>query len=103
VDGKGEALFRREDTRLDAGQHAEGLPVRIIEIHGRGSLRFVECTALGGQRVTAEVPESAAGQFEVGQRVRLTVRRVVLGDPRASRPIEKPAEPVRLGPAAGAA
>jgi sulfate transport system ATP-binding protein len=78
ADGRGEALFRPDDTRLDAGSHAEGLPVRILEIRGRGSVRQIECQALSGHRVTAEVAEAPAAQFEVGQRVRLTARRVVL-------------------------
>ncbi len=104
ADGKAEALFRPEDTRLDGGAHAEGLPVRIVEIHGRGSLRLIECQALSGHRLTAELPETLAAQFEVGQRVRLAARRVVLasgaGETVAGDPVKLVAA---KGPAATSA
>ena len=85
AEGRAEALFRPEDSRLDAGAHAEGLPVRIIAIGGRGSVRLIECQALTGHRVTVEIAEGPAAQFEIGQRVRLTARRVVLEAPGAGR------------------
>jgi sulfate transport system ATP-binding protein len=92
AEGRAEALFRPADTRLDAGPHAEGLPVRIVEIGGRGAIRQIACQALGGSRLTADVAEAAAAQFEVGQRVRLTARRVVIATGGA-RPAESAVEP----------
>ncbi len=101
ADGKAEALFRPEDTRLDGGAHAEGLPVRIVEIHGRGSLRLIECQALSGHRLTAELSETLAGQFEVGQRVRLAARRVVLASRTAEAVVGDPVKfTAAKGPAA---
>ncbi|MGI9169644.1 MAG: hypothetical protein ACR2FH_05615, partial [Caulobacteraceae bacterium] len=76
--GRGVALFRPADTRLDAGAVGEGLPVRVIEARGRGAVRSVECQALSGHRLTADVPEHLAVHFEPGQRVRLTALRVVV-------------------------
>jgi sulfate transport system ATP-binding protein len=86
VDGPAVALFRPEDTRLDAGPRAEGLPARVIEVRGRGPMRGVTCQVLGGQRLVADVTEAAAERFEIGQRVHLTVRRVVLEAEPAARP-----------------
>jgi sulfate/thiosulfate transport system ATP-binding protein len=77
-EGEGVALFRPSDTRLDLTAVAEGLPVRIIEIGGRGSIRTIACQALSGQRLSVEMPEHLAAQFEVGQRARLTARRAVV-------------------------
>jgi sulfate transport system ATP-binding protein len=74
--GKGMGLFRPSDTLLDAG--AEGLPVRITSVAGRGAIRQIDCHALGGHRLTAELPEHLAARFEVGQRVRLTARRAMV-------------------------
>jgi sulfate transport system ATP-binding protein len=88
ADGRAIALFRPEDTRLDAGPRAEGLPARIVEIRGRGPVRSITCHILAGQRLVAEVAEEAAERFEVGQRVHLTVRRVVLDGDEAAAPIE---------------
>ncbi len=102
ADGRATALFRPEDTRLDAGPHAEGLPVRIVEIRGRGSLRLVECQALSGHRLVAELSEAAAGAFEAGQRVRLTARRVVIDTVAAARPDWNPEAGGRGAPAAAA-
>jgi sulfate transport system ATP-binding protein len=85
-EGRAQALFRPEDTRLDAGTHTEGMPVRIVEIRGRGSIRLIECQALGGQRIVVELAEAPASQFETGQRVRMTVRRVVLEAAGVGRP-----------------
>jgi sulfate transport system ATP-binding protein len=76
--GRGEALFRPSDTSLEAGQIGEGLPVRIVEVRGRGALRVIECQALGGYRLTVELPQHLAGHFQAGQQVRLTARRVVV-------------------------
>ena len=78
AEGRGVALFRPADTRLDAGAGAEGLPVRVVEAHGRGSVRLVECQALSGHRFIAEMTETLAAQFEAGKRARLTARRVVV-------------------------
>ncbi len=78
TDGPAVALFRPEDTRLDAGARADGLPARVSDIRGRGPLRSITCQVLGGQRLVAEVAEAAAERFEIGQRVHVTVRRVVL-------------------------
>ena len=100
--GRGIALFRPADTRLDAGANAEGLPVRITEIQGRGAVRLVSCQALSGDRFTAELAEPAAGAFEIGQKARLSARRVVLGAGGASALATAPTStPSRLG-AAGA-
>ncbi len=85
AEGRAQALFRPEDTRLDAGAQAEGMPVRIVEIRGRGSIRLIEIQALGGQRIVVELAEAPASQLETGQRVRMTVRRVVLEAPGAGR------------------
>ena len=95
AEGRATALFRPADTRLDASAHAEGLPVRVVEAGGRGALRIVECQALSGQRLTAEVAEALAPRFEPGQRVRLTVRRVVIDTAAASRPAPA-AEPIPI-------
>jgi sulfate/thiosulfate transport system ATP-binding protein len=92
--GRGFALFRPEDTLLDAGPHAEGLPVRVSAISGRGLARTIECLTIGGQRLTAEVAAAQAAPFEVGQRLRLSARRAVLeapagGGARAAAPEAK--------------
>jgi sulfate/thiosulfate transport system ATP-binding protein len=76
--GRGVALFRPSDTRLDAGAVGDGLPVRVIEVRGRGAMRAVECQAVSGHRLTAELPEHIAVHFESGQRVRLTAGRVMV-------------------------
>jgi sulfate transport system ATP-binding protein len=99
ADGPATALFRPEDTRLDASSKAEGMPARVVEIRGRGSVRSITCHVVAGQRLVAEIAEEAAERFEVGQRVHLTVRRVVLDGEESGRPGEtvKPvASPVRL-------
>jgi len=49
-------------------------------------MRGVTCQVLGGQRLVADVTEAAAERFEIGQRVHLTVRRVVLEAEPAARP-----------------
>ena len=74
----GQALFRPSDTCLDAGSLGDGLPVRVVEIGGRGAVRALQCQALSGHRLVAELPEHLAGRFEVGQRVRLTAKRVMV-------------------------
>ena len=84
-DGQGVALFRPHDTRLHAGSGAQGLPVRVLAVTGRGAVRGVECQALSGERFSAELAEHAATQFEPGQRVRLTAERVMV-DFTADRP-----------------
>jgi sulfate transport system ATP-binding protein len=99
ADGRAVALFRPEDTRPDAGPKAEGLPARVSDIRGRGPVRSITCKVLGGQRLVAEVAEAAAERFEIGQRVHLTVRRVVLEVDEAGRlaaSAETPTPPVRL-------
>jgi len=78
ADGPAVALLRPEDTRLDAGPGAEGLPVRVSAISGRGAARRVECQAAGGHRLVAQVPEALAGDYVIGQGARLTARRVAL-------------------------
>ncbi|HEY7852975.1 MAG TPA: sulfate/molybdate ABC transporter ATP-binding protein [Caulobacteraceae bacterium] len=75
--GRGEGLFRPSDTHLAAGPAAEGLPVRVAAIAGRGAVRRVECQALSGRRFAAEVPEHLAVQLEVGERARLSARRAM--------------------------
>ncbi len=85
-DGAAVALFRPEDTRLDAGARADGSPARVVEIRGRGPVRSITCQVLGGQRVVADVAEAAAERFEIGQLVHLSVRRVVLDAGDAGRP-----------------
>jgi hypothetical protein len=72
------ALFRPSDTRLDAGERAEGLPVRIVDISGRGAVRSVECQSVSGHHLIAEIAEAAASRLEVGQKARLSARRVVI-------------------------
>ena len=84
-DGHGVALFRPHDTRLHAGPAAQGLPVRVLAVSGRGAVRTVECQAVSGERFSAELTEQLAGQFEPGQRVRLTAERVMV-DFKADRP-----------------
>jgi sulfate transport system ATP-binding protein len=83
--GRGVALFRPSDTRLDGGPVGDGLPVRVVEVRGRGAVRAVECQAVSGQRLTAELPEHIAVHFEAGQRVRLTARRVMVDLPPGAR------------------
>ncbi len=80
AEGAAVALFRPGDTRLDVAA-AEGLPVRVIEIGGRGPVRLIACEASGGVRVTAEIAEAAAAALRVGQGAKLTVRRVVVEPP----------------------
>jgi len=84
-DGRGVAMFRPHDTRLHTSPNAQGLPVRVSAVSGRGALRFVECQAVSGEHFSAELPEHLAGQFEPGQRVRLTAERVMI-DFKADRP-----------------
>ena len=87
--GRGVALFRPADTRLDGLPGAEGLAVRIVSVTGRGALRSIECQALGGQRFAAELTEQQAAGFGVGQKVRLTAARVVFdptGEPGPNPP-----------------
>ena len=86
-DGHGVALFRPHDTRLHAGPGAPGLPVRVQAVSGRGAARIIECQALSGERFSVELSEHSAGQFEPGQRVRLTAERVMV-DFRVDRPIK---------------
>ena len=98
-EGPAVALFRPEDTRLDAGPRADGLPARVVEIRGRGPVRSITCQLLGGQRLVADVAEAAADRFEIGQRAHLTVRRVVLdadGSRRTGATVEALAPAVRL-------
>ena len=82
-DGPGVALFRPTDTGLDAGQGAEGLPVRVVEVRGRGSLRRVECLAANGRRFTAEMAADLSAVFTSGLDARLTARRVIIDRDRA--------------------
>lgn len=98
ADGPAVALFRPEDTRLDAGPRAEGLPARVADIRGRGPVRSITCQVLSGQRLVAEIAEAAAERFEIGQRVHVTVRRVVLDAGESGRrgALVEPASPVRL-------
>jgi sulfate transport system ATP-binding protein len=99
ADGPATALFRPEDTSLDAGPRAEGMPARVVEIRGRGPTRSLTCQLLGGQRLVADAAEAIADRFETGQSVRLTVRRVVLEAEEAGRrdeTVEAAAPPVRL-------
>jgi len=91
--GQGVALFRPSDARLDAGVNGDGLPVRVIAVHGRGAVRAVECQALSGHRLTAELPDHLAIRFEPGQRARLTARRVMVDITRgASSKIAMPTQ-----------
>jgi sulfate transport system ATP-binding protein len=96
ANGPATALFRPGDTRLDAGAAGGGMPARVVEIGGRGVVRNIVCQVLGGTRVTAEVAEAAAERFEIGQRVHLAARRVVLDVEESGRRDEI----VRTGPAA---
>jgi sulfate/thiosulfate transport system ATP-binding protein len=99
ADGPAVALFRPEETRLDAGARAEGSPARVVEIRGRGPVRSITCQLLGGQRVVADAAEAAAERFEIGQRVHFSARRVVLDAGDASRPgatVEAMAPALRL-------
>jgi sulfate transport system ATP-binding protein len=82
--GRGQALFRPADTCLDAGPTGDGLPVRVVQIEGRGAIRTLECLALSGHRLAAELPEHLAIRFDVGQRVRLTAKRVMVEPRRES-------------------
>ena len=82
--GRGQALFRPADTCLDGGPTGDGLPVRVVQIEGRGAIRTLECLALSGHRLSAELPEHLAIRFEAGQRVRLTAKRVMVEPRRES-------------------
>ncbi len=90
-DGRAVALFRPSDTRLDAGERAEGLPVRIVDISGRGAVRAIACQTVGGHHLIAELAEAAASRFEVGQKARLSARRVVI-EAAGGRPRLQPAQ-----------
>ena len=99
ADGPASALFRPEDTHLDAGPRAEGLPARVVEIRGRGLVRSITCQVLAGQRLVADVAEATAERFEIGQRVHLTIRRVVLDTGEAApgaEIVKTGSPPVRL-------
>jgi sulfate transport system ATP-binding protein len=76
--GKGVGLFRPYDTLLDAAADARGLPVRVGAVGGRGLAALVECEASDGSRLAAEMARSQAAAFEIGTRVHLTARRVVV-------------------------
>ena len=93
----GVALFRPADTRLDSAAAAEGLPVRVLAVTGRGALRSVECQAVSGRRFTAELTEQAAAGFEPGRRARLSARRVVVDVADRGREAHPPS--VRAHPA----
>jgi sulfate transport system ATP-binding protein len=82
-DGPGMALFRPTDTGLDAGRNAHGLPVRVVEVRGRGPLRKVECQASNGRRFTAEMAADLSAVFTSGLDARLTARRVIIDRDRA--------------------
>ncbi len=95
--GKAIALFRPNETRLDARETGEGLPVRVTDVRGRGALRNVEVQTLAGDRLHAELPAAEAAGFEPGRRARLSVRRVVVdGEAVAlSRPASATVAPLR--------
>ena len=93
--GKGMGLFRPSDTYLDASPSAEGLPVRLISISGRGAVRLIECQALSGHRFTAELPEHLAAGFEAGGRARLTARRAMVD---LAHPVPEKAEAATVAP-----
>ncbi len=78
ADGQAVVLFRPSDTVLDVADGAEGLPVRVIGVSGRGLARRIACQALTGHRFTAEIPTSEAQLFEVGQRARMRASRIVV-------------------------
>ena len=77
-EGRAMAMFRPADTRLDAGSHGQGLAVRIVDVSGRGAVRSVACRTLIGHRLLAEIAEPFASRLEVGQRMRLSARRVAV-------------------------
>ena len=94
--GRGEGLFRPSDTHLAAGPGAEGLPVRVVTVAGRGAVRRVECQALSGHRFAAEIPEHLAGQLQVGERARLSARRAMAAlDDGAAKAAPAAAVPLR--------
>lgn len=98
--GPGVALFRPSDTRLDAGGGPEGLAVRVTDIRGRGAARVIECKAVDGRRLHAELPQPLAAGFEPGQGARLTAVRVMvdMGQPdRGGAQSAGPATPVDDG------
>jgi ABC-type sulfate/molybdate transport systems ATPase subunit len=78
ADGPATALFRPFDTVLDGAEGADGLPVRVVGLGGRGAAPRIECQALTGQRFIAEIPPREAERFEVGARVRMRASRVVV-------------------------
>jgi hypothetical protein len=65
--------------------------VRVVQVGGRGAIRTLECLALSGHRLFAELPEHLAVRFEVGQRVRLTAKRVMV-EPGRDADAKAPAE-----------
>jgi sulfate transport system ATP-binding protein len=79
TDGAGLALFRPHDTVLDPDLEMRGMTVRVASIGGRGASGLVECVTPGGDRITAEMPRGDASEFRVGQEVKLTARRVLVG------------------------
>jgi sulfate transport system ATP-binding protein len=78
ADGEAVVLFRPHETVLDANADAPGLPVRVIEIGGRGAVCVVECAAPDGERFLAEMPRLEATRFQTGRDIRLTARRVMV-------------------------
>ena len=80
ADGHAVALFRPEDTSLDAAASAVGLPVTVVDVRGRGALRQIDCLAPSGERLTAEIAEPFAAEFRPNQPVRLAARRVALAE-----------------------
>jgi len=76
--GRRVGLFRPCDTELGVEASGDGLPVRVVQIRGRGAMRVIECESAAGHRLTAEVPEHLAADFEAGQRTRLTARRAMV-------------------------
>jgi len=83
--GRGTALFRPADTRIETAPSAEGLPVRIVGVQGRGIVRRVECQTLAGHRLMAELTEASAAGFAPGQKARLNASRVVVEASAAGR------------------
>jgi sulfate transport system ATP-binding protein len=83
ADGLAVALFRPEDTVLAAEADAEGLPVTIVEIRGRGALRQIDCAGPNGEPLTAEIAAAFAQDFRANQPVRLVARRVALAGPES--------------------
>ena len=64
-----DALLRPEDVEVEVDEHGLGV---VTHRSFRGATSRIE-VGIGGETIKVDVPSSAAGQFELGTRVRLRV------------------------------